>query len=112
MDKRPLLAICVFFIIGIILVASIPKLLNLITAFIITLVFAASTVISFKFLRISKIFLFLSITSLGSLLYLNSNIFPPDHISHFLGKERVKAEIVGTIKGHSAGRPFRASEKT
>ena len=61
-------------------------------------------VISLKFLKISKIFLFLSIISLGSLLYLNSNIFPPNHVSYFLGKDKLKAEIVGTIKGPAEAR--------
>ena len=50
------------------------------------------------------IFLFLSITSLGTLLYLNSNIFPSKHISHFLGKDKVKAEIIGIIKSPAEAR--------
>ncbi|MCX5692133.1 MAG: ComEC/Rec2 family competence protein, partial [Candidatus Omnitrophica bacterium] len=49
-------------------------------------------------------FLFLSIISLGSLLYLNSNIFPSNHISHFLGKDKVKAEIIGIIKSPAEAR--------
>ena len=54
--------------------------------------------------RAAHAFLFLSIISLGSLLYLNSNIFPPNHISHFLGKDKVKAEITGTIKSPAEAR--------
>ncbi len=104
MDKRPIAAICIFFIIGILLAARIPKLLNLTLAFIVTLIFILSAVVSLKFLKISKIFLFLSITSLGSLLYLNSNIFPPDHISHFLGKDKLKSEIIGIIRSPAEAR--------
>ena len=48
--------------------------------------------------------IFLSIISLGSLLYLNSNIFPPNHISYFLVKDKVKAEIIGTIKSPAEAR--------
>jgi len=78
---------------------------------------------SLKLAPLLHAFLFLSIISLGALLYLNSNIFPPNHISHtfapieigaqysaqrtpsfssgglhFLGKDKVKAEIIGIIK--------------
>ncbi|MFH1854422.1 MAG: ComEC/Rec2 family competence protein, partial [Candidatus Omnitrophota bacterium] len=31
-------------------------------------------------------------------LYLNSNIWPDNHISHFLGEERLKTSVVGIIK--------------
>jgi len=48
--------------------------------------------------RYAHIFLFLSIIFLGALLYINSNIFSPYHISHFLGKDKVKAEITGIIR--------------
>jgi len=50
------------------------------------------------------VFLFLSIISLGALLYLNSNIFQPNHISYFLGKDKVKAEIIGVIKSPAEAR--------
>jgi ComEC/Rec2-related protein len=46
-------------------------------------------------------FLFLSVISLGALLYLNSNIFPPNHVSYFLGKDKIKTEITGVIKDPS-----------
>ncbi|MCX5693260.1 MAG: hypothetical protein NTX47_06235, partial [Candidatus Omnitrophica bacterium] len=98
MHKRPLGVISVFFIIGIVLGRFLPDSVRLSHVFVITLIFILSTVIFLKFLKISKIFLFLSIISLGSLLYLNSNIFPSNHISHFLGKDKVKAEIIGIIK--------------
>jgi ComEC/Rec2-related protein len=49
-------------------------------------------------------FLFLSIISLGALLYLNSNIFPTNHISYFLGKDKIKTEITGVIKGPAEAR--------
>jgi len=57
-----------------------------------------------RFRVLLHIFLFLSITSLGTLLYLNSNIFPSKHISHFLGKDKVKAEIIGIIKSPAEAR--------
>ena len=50
------------------------------------------------------VFLFLSIISLGALLYLNSNIFPPNHISYFLEKDKLKAEIIGVIKSPAEAR--------
>ena len=104
MSKRPLLIVSISFILGILLAASQSNLLNLTLAFTSTLIFILATVISLKFIKISRICLFLSIISLGALLYLNSNIFPPDHISHFLGKDKLKAEIIGTIKGPAEAR--------
>jgi len=103
-DKRPIAAICIFFIIGVFLAAYFSNLLEFTHIFIVVLVFILFAVIFLKFLKISKIFLYLSIISLGSLLYLNSNIFPPDHISRFLGKDKVKAEITGIIKSPAEAR--------
>jgi len=103
-NKKPFAAICIFFIIGIFLAARFPNLLKLTHAFIATSVFVLAVVLFLKFLKISKIFLFLSVTSLGSLLYLNSNIFPDGHVSYFLGKERIKAEITGIIKSPAEAR--------
>ncbi|MBU1912636.1 MAG: ComEC family competence protein [Candidatus Omnitrophica bacterium] len=74
------------------------NLLNLTQAFTSTLIFILATVISLKFIKISRIFLFLSIISLGALLYLNSNIFPNAHIKYFLGENRISSEIIGIIK--------------
>ena len=129
MDKRPLAVISVFFIIGIVLGRFLPDSVKLFHIFVVTLILILSTVIFLKFLKISKIFLFLSITSLGALLYLNSNIFSPNHISHtfapiaigaqysaqrtpsfssgglhFLGKDKVKAEIIGIIRSPAEAR--------
>ncbi len=104
MDKRPIAAICIFFIIGVFLAAYFSNLLELTHIFIVVLVFILFAVIFLKFLKISKIFLYLSIISLGSLLYLNSNIFPPDHISRFLGKDKFKTEITGIIKSPAEAR--------
>ena len=91
MDKRPIAVICIFFIIGILLAACFSNLLNLTFALTVTLIFILATIILLKFIKISKIFLFLSITSLGALLYLNSNVCPHNHISYFLGKDKLKA---------------------
>src|SRR3989338_9096676 len=98
MDKRPLAVIAVFFIIGIVLGRFFQDHIRLIQVFYAAISFIIATIICVRFSRIAHTFLFLSIISLGSLLYLNSNIFPPDHISHFLGKDKLKAEITGVIK--------------
>ncbi len=128
MSKRPLAVISVFFIIGIVSVRFLPDNITLFHVFVVTLIFIALT-LTFSLKGIGRggfetrpygsensarsslilapllhIFLFLSIISLGALLYLNSNIFPPNHISHFLGKDKLKAEIIGTIKGPSEAR--------
>ena len=116
MNKRPLAVIAVFFIIGIVLARFLPDSVKFPHIFIVTLVFI---IVSFIFSRIdsrfrgndkeigndngccqkiANIFLLLSITSFAALLYLNSNIWPDNHISHFLGEEKLKTGIVGIIK--------------
>jgi len=132
MNKRPVAVICVFFIIGIFLAACLPKLLNLTNAFTLTLIFillcwflvliscrggfqtrpygskniarSSSRLTSSRLAPLLHTFLFLSIISLGALLYLSSNIFPPNHISYFLGRDKVKAEITGVIKSPAEAR--------
>ena len=59
-------------------------------------------IVTITFVRFNKtagVFLLLSASCLGLFLYLNSNIFPPDHVSRFLGKDKLKAGITGIIKG-------------
>jgi len=120
MDKRPLAIIALFFIIGIVLGRFLPDTFNLCHVFAVTLIFITLTLTlslkrereyrigSHKWERwrgkAAHIFLFLSIVSLGALLYLNSNVFPADHISHFLGKDKLKAEITGVIKSPAEAR--------
>ncbi|MDP2921434.1 MAG: ComEC/Rec2 family competence protein [Candidatus Omnitrophota bacterium] len=105
MDKRPLVVIAVFFILGIVLARFLPDSITLLHAFVITLILVTLTLtLSLKRERGAHVFLFLSIISLGALLYLNSNIFPQNHISHFLGNDKIKAEITGVIKGPSESR--------
>ena len=121
MHKRPLAVIAIFFIIGIVLDRFLPDGTTLFQVFITTLTLIT---ISFILSRISSgeiasspsaprndngrkaahTFLFLSIISVGALLYLNSNIFPPNHISHFLGRDKLKAEITGVIKSPAEAR--------
>ena len=106
MHKRPLAVIVIFFIIGILLGEFFQSYITLIQVFCAFLFFLFFT-ITFTFTRkiwVSYIFLFLSIISVGALLYLNSNIFPPNHVSHFLGKDKVKAEIIGVIKSPAEAR--------
>ena len=104
MDKRPLAVIAVFFIIGIVLGRFFQDHIRLIQVFYAAISFIIATIICVRFSRIAHTFLFLSIISLGSLLYLNSNIFPPNHISHFLGRDKIKAEIIGVIKSPAEAR--------
>ena len=122
MHKRPLAVISVFFIIGIVLGRFLPESVTLFHVFVSTLILIAiSFILSIKTSsreiasspsaprndrggKAAHAFLFLSIISLGALLYLNSNVFPPDHISHFLGKDKVKAEIIGIIKSPAEAR--------
>ncbi|MBU4311442.1 MAG: hypothetical protein KJ706_01830 [Candidatus Omnitrophica bacterium] len=123
MNKRPLAVIAIFFIIGIVLARFLPGSVKFPHIFIVTLIFI---IVSFIFSRIdsrspfswgqvypresgggndngccqkiANIFLLLSITSFAALLYLNSNIWPDNHISHFLGEEKLKTGIVGVIR--------------
>jgi len=116
MHKRPLAVIAVFFMLGIVLARFLPDSVKFIHIFIVTL---SLIVISFVFSRnktsneiassplaprndsvkkASNIFLLLSIASFAVLLYVNSNVFSDNHISHFLGEERLKTDIVGVIK--------------
>ena len=121
MDKRPLAVISVFFIIGIILGRFMPESVGLSDVFVVTLILIViSFILSMLDSRfrgndkdedisgdagkIVHVFLFLSIISLGAFLYLNSNIFPPNHISHFLGRDKLKAEITGVIKSPAEAR--------
>ncbi len=100
MDKRPLAVIAIFFIAGIILARFLPDSIKFLHIFIITLVLIPLTLIlSPKGRgRIANIFLLLSITSFAALLYINSSIFPKNHISHFLGEKKLKTSIVGIIR--------------
>jgi hypothetical protein len=124
-NKSPLAVISIFFIIGIILGRFLPDSITLSHVFVVTLILITLTLTlshkwerglfwlrgrggfetrPYSMNRAAHAFLFLSIISLGSLLYLNSNIFPSNHISHFLGKDKVKAEIIGTIKSPAEAR--------
>jgi len=116
MDKRPLGVISVFFIIGIVLGRFLQDSVRLYHVFVVALILITLTLTlslkrergdrigSNKREREAHVFLFLSIISLGALLYLNSNIFPPDHISYLLEKDKIKAEIIGVIKGPAEAR--------
>ncbi|MBU0478718.1 hypothetical protein KKC91_09150, partial [bacterium] len=98
MDKRPLAVISVFFILGIVLARFFPDSIKFPHIFIITLIFILSSFIFSKRQKISNILLFLSIIFFAVLLYQNSTIFPKNHISHFLGEEKLKTGIVGIVK--------------
>ncbi|PIP20447.1 MAG: hypothetical protein COX40_04685 [Candidatus Omnitrophica bacterium CG23_combo_of_CG06-09_8_20_14_all_40_11] len=121
MHKRPLAVIALFFMLGIVLGRLLPDSVTLFHVFVVTLIFILLCLLLALISRrggfqtrpysidggrgkIAHTFLFLSIISVGALLYLNSNIFPPNHISHFLGKEKLKSEIIGTIKSPAEAR--------
>ncbi|MDP2938708.1 MAG: ComEC/Rec2 family competence protein, partial [Candidatus Omnitrophota bacterium] len=126
MHKRPLAVIALFFIFGIVLGRFLPDNSKLFHVFVVTLILILlclfltlinrraglnlpydlenSTRSSLTLAPLLHTFLFLSIISLGSLLYLNSNIFSPNHISQFLGKDKLKAEIIGIIKSPAEAR--------
>jgi len=99
MHKRPVAIIAALFITGIFSGKSLSSYIGLSQIFLAVLFFIIATIIFIRLSKTAHIFLFLLIISSGALSYLNSNIFPPDHISYFLGKDKVKAEIIGTIKG-------------
>ena len=98
MHKRPLAVIAVFFMLGIVLSKFLPDSLGFPHIFTVTLIFIALTLtLSHKWEK-GNIFLLLSVTSFAALLYVNSNTFPNNHISHFLGEEKLKTNIVGIIR--------------
>ena len=120
MHKRPLAVIGVFFIIGIVLARFLPDTAGLLHVFVVTLISILLCLLLTLIHRraglnlpygmdggiekVAHTFLFLSIVSLGALLYLNSNIFPLNHISYFLGTDKVKAEIIGIIRSPAEAR--------
>ncbi len=97
MNKRPFFVVCIFFIFGILLARFLPAPVRFPHIFIVTLILIAFT-LALASLGRGNIFLLLSIISFAALLYVNSNIFPSNHISHFLKEEPFKGEIVGFIK--------------
>ena len=115
MHKRPLAVIAVFFILGIVLARFLPESLRFVHIFIATLIFILLCLLLSSTScrpglnlaysgwvagrgKLANVFLLLSITSFASLLYINSNIWPDNHISHFLGDEKLKTSVMGTIK--------------
>ncbi|MFC1620988.1 ComEC/Rec2 family competence protein [Candidatus Omnitrophota bacterium] len=106
MHKRPLAVICIFFIIGIVLAKFLPDFVKFSHIFAITLIFISSSLLlnlPYSGLeagreKAANALLLLSVISFATLLYVNSNIFPTNHISHFLGEEKLKANIAGIIK--------------
>jgi len=98
MHKRPLAVISIFFIIGIALARFLPVSFKFLHMLIVTLIFILSIFIFSRYQKISNIFLLLSVSSFAALLYVNSNVFPNNHISHFLGEGKLKTSIVGVIR--------------
>ena len=106
MNKRPLAIIALFFILGIVLARYLPESVKFVHVLVGTSIF-----ILFAFLFTTpgpgsgrpgsgggKVLLILSVISFAVLLYLNANTFPKNHITNFIGEEKIKTGIVGTIK--------------
>ena len=117
MDKRPLAVIAIFFIFGIVLARFLPGSVKFSHIFTVTLILILSSLfltltrcrcrpgLNLAYSgwvagreKLANIFLLLSITLFAVLLYINSNTFPNNHISHFLGEEKLKTTVVGVIK--------------
>jgi len=99
-NKRPLAIIAIFFMLGIILAALLADSVRFHYFFIVTLIFISLTLTLPPKAEgeTANIFLLLSVASFAALLYINSNTFPSNHISHFLGEEKLKTSMVGIIK--------------
>jgi len=114
-NKRPLAVIALFFILGIVLARYLPESVKFVHVLVGTSIF-----ILFAFLFTTpgpgsirpgsgggKVLLILSVISFAVLLYLNANTFPKNHITNFIGEEKIKTGIVGTIKSPAlARRPY------
>lgn len=107
MHKRPLAVTAVFFALGILLARSLPEWVGVRHVFIVNLALISLTLL--LSLKRDKgyrrnIFLLLSVISFAALLYIRSNAFPDNHISHVLGEDRLKTEMVGIIKSPALSR--------
>lgn len=99
MNKRPIAVICVFFISGIILARYLSDSIRFLHLFTAVSIFILASFIFSRYEKLSNTFLFLSIIFFAALLYLNSNVLSNSHINRFLGEERLKTSIIGTIRG-------------
>ena len=99
MNKRPLAVIAIFFALGIIIAKFLPEAIKFHHVFALTALLILSTFIFSK-----NSLLVLSITSFAALLYINSNTLPNDHISQFLGEEKLKTAVVGVIRSPALAR--------
>jgi len=111
-NKRPLAVIALFFILGIVLARYLPESVKFVHVLAGTCFFIFS---AFLFTTpgpgsgrpgsgSGKVLLILSVISFAVLLCINSNTFPKDHITNFVGEEKLKTSIVGTIKSPSLTR--------
>ena len=110
MNKRPLAVIALFFILGIVLARYLPesvKFQHILTVTIILIISNLFHRVGGQNGHLRGVFLGLAIISFAALLYLNSNTFPKNHITNFIGEEKIKTGIVGTIKSPAlARRPY------
>ena len=104
MNKRPLAIIAIFFVLGIALARFLPDTIGFPRMAAITLIFILASFISCKYRMLANIFLFLSVTLIAALWYVNSSIYPNNHIGNFLGEEALKSGVVGIIKSPTLSR--------
>lgn len=98
MHKRPLAIIALLFISGIALARFLPFAVKFRYIFIATSVLILFSFVFSRHNKPASIFLFSAIVLFSAALYVNSNTFADNHISCFLGEERLKASITGVIK--------------
>ena len=98
MNKRPLAIIAIFFVLGVALARFLPDPIGFPRMAAVTLIFILASFIFYRSRRLSNIFLFLSVTLIAILWYVNSNMYPDSHIGDFLGEETLKTDMVGIIK--------------
>ena len=107
MNKRPIAVIAIFFIVGIVVAKFLPDSVKFLHILVVSLIFIfCAFLLNLSHLvggqrwndHLRGVFLVLSIISFAVLLYVNSNIFSNNHISHFLKEKKLNASIVGIIK--------------
>lgn len=104
MNKRPLAIIAIFFVLGVALARLLPDPIGFSRMAAITLIFILASFISYRFRMLSNIFLFLSVTLIAALWYVNSSTYPNNHIGDFLGEKTLKTSVVGIIKSPTLSR--------
>ncbi|MFH1782507.1 MAG: ComEC/Rec2 family competence protein [Candidatus Omnitrophota bacterium] len=98
MNKRPISIIAILFMVGIILASIFFNPTDFVCLFFLTLTSFFISLLLFRKRALSEIFMLVSLIGVGSLFYINSNIFPNNHISNVLKEDTLKTYVVGVIK--------------